>query len=210
MSLNQKSFQEDKVAMLCVLYIHHPPWILNRTIWERKRKKINPFFHHLPPSYFSPSNVKNGTGSHLGKAKFSKWFSPCLHLCSHLQYVRNTYQSKRKTVFQFLILFLKVVVLVRIAVRELVDLNFSVGQLLTIGIKKQSGKCNSLYPMLAFMIFSFFFLTSDFVRQSAFARTGMRFTWHLHYQLGNLTFLHFQFQTSLCVLCFSHFILQPS
>ena len=31
MSLNQKSFQEDKVAMLCVLYIHHPPWILNRT-----------------------------------------------------------------------------------------------------------------------------------------------------------------------------------
>merc|ERR1712156_229810 len=108
MSLNQKSFQEDKVAMLCVLYIHHPPWI-------------------LPPSYFSPSNVKNGAGSH---------------------------QSKRKTVFQFLILFLKVVVLVRIAVRELIDLNFSVGQLLTIGIKKQSGKCNSLYPMLAFMIFS--------------------------------------------------------
>ena len=32
MSLNQKSFQEDKVAMLCVLYIHHPPWILNRTL----------------------------------------------------------------------------------------------------------------------------------------------------------------------------------
>ena len=31
MSLNQKSFQEDKVAMLCVLYIHHPPWILNRS-----------------------------------------------------------------------------------------------------------------------------------------------------------------------------------
>ena len=60
----------------------------------------------------------------------------------HLQYVRNAYQSKRKTVFQFLILFLKVVVLVRIAVRELVDLNFSVRQLLTIGIKKQSGKFN--------------------------------------------------------------------
>ena len=91
--------------------------------------------------------------------------------------MRNAYLSKRKTVFQFLILFLKVVVLVRIAVRELIDLNFSVGQLLTIGIKKQSGKCISLYPiMLAFMIFSFFFLTSDFVRQSAFARTGMRFT----------------------------------
>ena len=51
----------------------------------------------------------------------------CLpHLCAQLQYVRNAYQSKRKTVFQFLILFLKVVVLVRIAVRELVDLNFSV------------------------------------------------------------------------------------
>ena len=77
--------------------------------------------------------------------------------------------------------------------------------------------------MLAFMIFSFFFLTSDFVRQSAFARTGMRFTWHLHYQLGTLYFmlLHFQLGnltffcifsslTSLCVLCFSHFILQPS
>ena len=115
-------------------------------------------------------------------------------ICAHLQYVRNAYQSKRKTVFQFLILLLKVVVLVRIAVRELVDLNFSVRQLLTIGIKSNLVKATSLYPMLAFMIFSFFFLTSDFVRQSAFARTGMRFTWHLHYQLGTLYFmlLHFQ------------------
>ena len=123
--------------------------------------------------------------------------------------------------FQFLILFLKVVVLVRIAVRELIDLNFSVRQLLPIGIKKQSGKCNSLYPILAFMIFSFFFLTSDFVRQSAFARTGMRFTQHLHYQRGNLysMLLHYQLSkltffciisSPLCVLCFSHFILQPS
>ena len=147
MSLNQKSFQEDKVAMLCVLYIHHPPWILNRTTWDRKRKKINPFFHHLPPSYFSPSNVKNGAGSHLGKVKFSKWFSPCLHLCAPLQCVRNAYQSKRKTVFQFLILFLKVVVLVRIAVRELVDLNFSVRQLLTMGIKNRSSSlCAKCLP----------------------------------------------------------------
>ena len=76
------------------------------------------------------------------QGKVFKRFSLCLHLCAHLQYVRNAYQSKRKTVFQFLILFLKVVVLVRIAVRELVDLNFSVRQLLTIGIKKQSGKFN--------------------------------------------------------------------
>ena len=134
MSLNQKSFQEDKVAMLCVLYIHHPPWILKRTIWDRKRKKINPFFHHLPPSYFSPFNVKNGTGSHLSGAKFSHDILSA-YICVRIY---NTYQSKRKTVFQFLILFLKVVVLVRIAVRELVDLNFSVRQLLTMGIKNQS------------------------------------------------------------------------
>ena len=60
------------------------------------------------------------------QGKVFKCISLCLHLCAHLQYVRNAYQSKRKTVFQFLILFLKVVVLVRIAVRELVDLNFSV------------------------------------------------------------------------------------
>ena len=131
------------------------------------------------------------------QGKVFKWFSLCLQLCAHLQCVCNAYQSKRKTVFQFLILFLKVVVLVRIAVRELVDLNFSVRQLLNkkIGIKKQSGKCIfTLCNMLAFMIFSFFFLTSDFVRQSAFARTGMRFTWHLHYQLGTFYFmlLHFQ------------------
>ena len=129
-------------------------------------------------------------------------------MCPHLQYVRNAYQSKRKTVFQFLILFLKVVVLVRIAVRELVDLNFSVRQLLTIGIKKQSGKCIfALCNMLAFMIFSFFFLTSDLVRQSAFARTGMRFTWHLHnisWALYTLCFLHFQFPNlTVCLVFFS-------
>ena len=80
MSLNQKSFQEDKVAMLCVLYIHHSPWILNRTTWDRKRKKINPFLNNLPPSYFSPSNVKNGAGSHLGRAKFSNGFL-CAYIC---------------------------------------------------------------------------------------------------------------------------------
>ena len=74
--------------------------------------------------------------------------------------MRNAYQSKRKTVFQFLILFLKVVVLVRIAVRELVDLNFSVRQLLTMGIKTQSGKCNftlsnaCLHDLL-FLLFNF-------------------------------------------------------
>ena len=43
-----------------------------------------------------------------------------------------THQCKWKTVFQFFILFLKVVVLIGVAVGELVDLDFGLRQLLHI------------------------------------------------------------------------------
>ena len=98
---------------------------------QKMEKEIIRSFTTCLPRTFLPPMSRTVLAPTLVGQSFQTVFS-LPHLCAHLQYVRNAYQSKRKTVFQFLILFLKVVVLVRIAVRELVDLNFSVRQLLTM------------------------------------------------------------------------------
>ena len=73
---------------------------------------------------------------------------------------------------KLLVLLLEIVVLIRVAVGELVNLDLSVGKLLDIG----TWLLDINDPLATFMILSFFFLTSPTVRQSALARTGMRFT----------------------------------
>ena len=189
MSLDQKSFEEDKVTVLCILNIHHSPGILKRKTISRKWKLTNSlprilekhyafflhFFFYLSSSHFPPSNVKNSAGSNLNcnvlkvLDSLTKWIGETRYC--ELSWL---YQSKRKTVFQFLILLLKVVVFIWVAVRELVDLNFSLSQLLAVWNYEF---LLLLGELLAFIILSFFFFTSAFVRQSAFASTGMRFTW---------------------------------
>ena len=189
MSLDQKSFEEDKVTVLCILNIHHSPGILKRKTISRKWKLTNSlprilekhyafflhFFFYLSSSHFPPSNVKNSAGSNLNcnvlkvLDSLTKWIGETRYC--ELSWL---YQSKRKTVFQFLILLLKVVVFIWVAVWELVDLNFGLSQLLAVWNYEF---LLLLGELLAFIILSFFFFTSAFVRQSAFASTGMRFTW---------------------------------
>ena len=55
-SLNQKSFEEDKVAMLRILYIHHSPGILESIVkillLASIKLKIRYFLHHcVEPAY---------------------------------------------------------------------------------------------------------------------------------------------------------------
>ena len=132
-------------------------------------------FFYLSSSHFPPSNVKNSAGSNLNcnvlkvLDSLTKWIGETRYC--ELSWL---YQSKRKTVFQFLILLLKVVVFIWVAVWELVDLNFGLSQLLAVWNYEF---LLWLGELLAFIILSFFFFTSAFVRQSAFASTGMRFTW---------------------------------
>ena len=73
---------------------------------------------------------------------------------------------------KLLVLLLEIVVLIRVAVWELVNLDLSVRKFLGIWTWLLAIKD----PLATFMILSFFFLTSPTVRQSALARTGMRFT----------------------------------